>query len=184
MSEPTMTPGRALAQWWAEQLGAPKFDAGDDTISMLLTITRGNPSALGEEQVAKFVDHLAAWIDERVDKWEFGATLSTDYGPEAALADAAEAAEIPFSRFPIKTMTHAYPDYVVTSLGYGAGHVLTWSREGWERPACSTQHYVDDKSQPFGYRKLPEKCGLPRFHEERDHGAWVPIVDDEQGASS
>jgi len=179
----TMTPGRALAQWWAEQLGAQPFaTSGDGTIDMLLTMARPRGGALTEEQTTKFVDFLAAWIDERVERFEYGVMLSTDYGPEGALVDAAEAAGIPFSRFPIKTLTVAHPDYVTTSLGYGAGSVLLWSREGWERGTCNTQNYVTDKTQPYGYRKLPEKCGLPRFHEEREHGAWVPMTEEELNA--
>ena len=176
----TMTPGRALAQWWAEQLGAPKFDAGDDTINVLLTVTRGTSPAPMAAELAAFVERLTAYIDERVEKSPvYGVTLSTDYGPEGALYDAAEAAGIGASRFPVKTMTHAYPDYVTTSLGYGANSVLLWSREGWERPTCHTRHYEDDRTQPYGYRILPEKCGLPRWHEEREHGAWVPMTEEE-----
>ncbi len=180
----TMTPGRALAQWWAEQLGAPTFRSGDDTINMLATAAYGNRGGLTEEQTTKFVEFLTAWIDERLVKFpEYGVMLSTDYSPEGGLVDAAEHAGIPLSRFPIKTLTSARPDFVVAALGYGANTVLMWSSESWERPACNAQHYVDDKSQPYGYRKLPERCGMPRFHEEREHGSWVPITEEGVNAS-
>jgi hypothetical protein len=177
----TMTPGRALAQWWAEQLGAQPFSsAGDGEIDMMLAMTRPRGGALAEEQTAKFVDFLAAKVDESLKRSpDYGVMLSTDYSPEGALVDAAEHAEISFSRFPIKTLTNARPDFVTVALGYGAGSVLIWSREGWERGACNTQNYVTDHSQPYGYRKLPEKCGLPRFHEEREHGSWIPMTDEE-----
>jgi hypothetical protein len=177
----TMTPGRALAQWWAEQLGAQPFSSsGDGTVDMLLTMALRRLIALTQEQTTKFVEHLTAHIDQGLAKYpDYGVMLSTGYGPEGALVDAAEHAGIPFSRFPIKTLTRACPDFVTTSLGYGASSVLLWSREGWERGVCNTQNYVTDRAQPYGYRKLPEKCGLPRFHEEREHGAWIPMTEEE-----
>lgn len=180
----TMTPGRALAQWWAEQLGAQPFaSSGDGMTDMLLTVARPRGGALTEEQVSKFVGYLTGWIDEHLKSSpDYGVMLSTDYGPEGALVDAAEQAGIPFSRFPIKTLTSARADFVTTALGYGAQSVLLWSREGWERPACNSQHFEDDKTSPRGYRKLPERCGLPRFHEERQHGSWVPISEEEANA--
>lgn len=180
----TMTPGRALAQWWAEQLGAQPFaSAGDGMLDMMLTVARPRGGALTEEQVSKFVGFLMGWIDEHLEKSpDFGVMLSTDYSPEGALIEAAEHAGIPLSRFPIKTHTSAYPDFVVTALGYGASPELTWSREGWERPVCNSQHYVTDPKAEYGGRFLPERCGMPRFHGREPHGSWVPISEEEANA--
>lgn len=174
MSEPTMTPGRALAQWWAEQLGSPRFDNGDSEglAGMLGTIAVG-PGGLTEEQTMKFVEHLAAKIDADLERMpQYGVTLSVDYGPCRDLAEAADAAEINISRFPWKTLTRATTDYVTVSPGYGAMSSLHWSREGWERPACGSGHYA--RRGRGDYERLPEACGLPLFHEERECGAWVP----------
>lgn len=178
----TMTPGRALAQWWAEQLGAQPFSSmGDGLTDLLLMAARPRGGPLTEEQTTKFVEFLAAWIDERLVKSpDFGVMLSTDYGPEGALVEAGEHAGIPLSRFPIKTHTSAYPDFVVAALGYGSNTALVWSREGWDRPACNSQHYVTEAGNRG--RFLPERCGMPRFHGDEPHGAWVPITDEEASA--
>jgi hypothetical protein len=179
----TMTPGRSVAQWWAEQLGAQPFaSTGDVEIDMMSVLVRPRGS-LTDEQVAKFVDFITARVDDSLAKFpEYSVVLSTDYGPEGALIDAAEEAGIPMSRFPTKTISWAYPDYVVVALGYGAQSKLHWSREGWERGTCNARHFVADETARLGSRKLPEKCGLPRFHEEREHGSWVPMTEEEANA--
>lgn len=145
---PPMTPGRALAQWWAEQLGSPRFDNGDAMSSMLYTLavdTSGGPT---EEQTTKFVERLTDFIDgELKHRPQYGVMLGVDYGPDHELAEAAEVAGIPIGRFPWKTRTHATADYVTVALGYGSPHSLLWSLGSWERPACGQSHYADKEKR-------------------------------------
>ncbi len=175
------TPGQAIAKWWAEQLGAPTFDNGDkseagDMASILATMISVQAGGVTEAQSAKFVELLSERVDESLRKQsEYGndytrrVTLGTDYGPEYALADAAREAGIPASRFPWKTMTRATLDHVVVSPGYGASNRLIWSAPGWERGQCESRRYNEET-----WEQLPEVCGLERYHDEREHGAWLP----------
>lgn len=169
------TPGHAVAQWWAEQLGAPTFNNGDGLTSLLASALNGNPGPLSPAQVDLFVEDLAVRVNDSLavrESYNEGlprVPLGTDYHPDRELAEAAEGAGIPASRFPWKTMTWTTPDYVTVSLGYGAPTTLTWSRPGWERGLCEQRRYTDDWMQ-----QLPEVCGLERFHEERECGSWIP----------
>ncbi len=184
--DPEMTPGRAVAQWWAEQLGAPTFNSGDPMASLLATALNGNPGPLADEQVTTFVEHLASYVDISLGlRPDPGLTphgltpyshmvLGTDYHPDRPLQDAAQAAGIPFTRFPWKTVTFAYPDHVAGSLGSGQRLSLLWNRAGWVRGACHAEHWANNTGDRWV--RLPETCGLPRYHEQRDHGAWIPTV--------
>jgi hypothetical protein len=170
----------AVALWWAEQLGAPTFRASGqddspqdranmDMAAMMAQLIVG-PDGLTQEQATKFVAVLSEKVEANLAAHpEWGMYLDVDYGPCLVLADAAEAAGIPLSRFPWKTHTSASPDFVTVALGYGSQQQLIWSAPGWVRPTCGTRRYTDDWSE-----KLPEVCGLLKFHDEREHGSWTP----------
>lgn len=49
-------------------------------------------------------------------------------------------------------------------------------------PGRALAQYVTDKTAEYGGRFLPERCGMPRFHGDEPHGAWVPITEEEAKA--
>lgn len=117
-----------LADWWAQQLVAdqPK-DSGDTkssaAINRLLASERYNVST---KERHDFEGLLAGWIVGRFagDAAPSRVVLSTDYGPEAFLAEAADAAGIDHLVFPFKTYTYLDNEGVWVKAGYGAGHRL------------------------------------------------------------
>lgn len=173
------TAAEAAATWWAQQIGAPTFDAIGNTGSpkerqqmgmagMLAGLLADqHPVTAGQAQ--RFVGLLAERISKALPRGYV--SLAVDYGPCLELAEPANAAGIDASRFPWKTHMAVYPDHVVASLGYGASSELVWHAPDWTRPACAMQRYVDT---PDGdYQALDELCGRPRYHPG-GHGDWQP----------
>lgn len=165
----------AAAQWWAEQCGAPVHiltpggdhpdaEYGAVASSMMDEITRRHP--IREGQGDKLVAALSVAIDKRLT--DNGAvTLSVDYGPDRVLADAADAAGVHTSRFPMKTVMWARPTHVTASLGYRGRDRLVWMAPDWPRPDCGNHKVEAD------YYPLPFVCSKPRYHDE-DCGEWIP----------
>lgn len=172
----TLTASQATAQWWAEQLGAPTFKAvdehhDDEDQAMMGFAARLAERMAGSEDVTqdqadKFVAVLSAWIDKALGASR-SVWLSVDYGPCYPLGEAAEAAGISQMRFPWKTTTHTEDDHATASLGYAAPDRLFWSASDWIRPVCESRRYTDE------HEELPQVCGLPKFHEELEHGSWI-----------
>lgn len=175
----TMTPGRAAAMWWAEQIGAPIHMAttgraddpdreyGDFVFMAMQTISARHP--VTTDQGAAFVAALAPVIDDTMGDW---LSLDVDYGPCLMLANAAKSTGIDLSRFPIKTHMSMTPMYVIAALGYGSPNRLIWRHPEWDRPACNSMRYEERPGQHMLW--FEEVCGLPRFHEDREHGDWKP----------
>ena len=178
----TATAGRAAAEWWAEQIDCPTFKLvpdgdhpdrahGDFATSMLDVIASRHPVKDGQGE--RFVAALAPWIDEQLAKDERGGvTLATDYGPDLELANAATAAGIHLSRFPVKTVMWAKRDHVTAALGYHGRTRLIWSAPDWIRPPCGQHHYDRD----MDLAETNEVCAKPRYHED-DCGDWQPDPD-------
>lgn len=112
-----------------------------------------------------FVAELAKRIEDMIGRTD-RVSLSVDYGPERVLAEAAKAAGISTSRFPIKTHMTITPQYVTASLGYRGPDRLIWQHPDWKRPACQSLAY-DERTGKFG----DDWCTLPRFHDG-EHGDW------------
>lgn len=173
------TAGRAAAEWWAEQLGAPLFKAvrGDEPrderepselAGMMASIVASrNPVQDGQGEA--FVAALSLVIDERLATNGWGLSLGVDYGPALELAEAARAAGIHTGRFPWKTNMWIKRDHVTAALGYGARARLIWSAPDWERPPCG-QHHYDDEAYVL---EANEVCAKPIYHED-DCGDWQP----------
>lgn len=170
----TKSAARAAAEWWAEQVGAPvqrlvsaeQRDFSSDFAELsLMAIAAQHPIPQGAPPV--FVAEMEKRIAEmqtRTDWVSFG----VDYGPDRMLAEAAKAAGISTTRFPIKTHMTITPQYVTASLGYRGPHRLIWQHPDWKRPACQSLQY-DERSGKFG----GDWCTLPRFHDG-EHGDWKP----------
>jgi len=162
------TAARAAALWWAEAIGAPTFrtvtddyPADEQEVAAFGASLAGAAAArhpVSAEAAARFVDALAQIINERSHHYMGG--LHTDYGPDSALAGAADEAGVHYTRFPYKTNMWIKDDHVCVSAGYGAQVVLVWQAPGWVRPPCGSQRYEGDDPRD-------EVCGLPKYHEER-----------------
>lgn len=171
----------AAAMWWAEQIGAPVFkmvsgyeprqerEAGDFASVMPSMLASRHP--VSEEQGQRFVEALTAKVQKLIDDGSW-VSLGVDYGPDLALAEAAEAAGINNSRFPWKTHMSITRYYVTASLGYGARDRLVWAAPDWHRPSCGQHHYIG-----HGYEQVVDEaneiCTLPKYHDEAC-GDWKP----------
>lgn len=176
----------AAANWWAQQIGCPQFKAvtGDEPraerdpleLAGVMAAMLAHSHPVTEDAGQKFAALLAKHISDSLTRQQaagrvYGVTLSVDYGPDRTLGDIAEAAGVSTSRFPWKTTMWVQPDYVTASLGYGANARLVWSAPDWERPACGQHRYSADYETAYD-----ETCGLPKYHDEREHDAWEPDV--------
>ncbi len=157
---------RALAEWWAEQLGAPVHKVVGDTATgedrfrgdFAFLVMQGEVAKhpMGDGAGERFVEALTPVVSQMLDRGDW-ISLGVDYGPDLALADAAEKAGIHLSRFPWKTNSWATPNYVSASLGYRGPDRLVWKAPGWDIPPCGSMGY-DEATHLFS----AELCGLPR----------------------
>lgn len=167
-----MTAARAAAEWWADAVGAPKFDMGADSVAASMSevlagmLASGHP--VNEDQQKSFVEILQARIEAGMGDRSWGFSLGVDYGPDAILADAAEEVGISTSRFPWKSSMLVYPDRVTAHRGYAADDKLIWASDEWlaNRPVCGRQKYDESVARrSLEYHGDPWKCSLPLYHE-------------------
>lgn len=170
----TTTAARAAAEWWAKQVGAPvqrlvepsQRDFASDFAELhFLGESAKHPVPEGAAPV--FVAELEQRIEKMLGRTDW-VSLGVDYGPDLELYEAAKAAGISGSRFPVKTHMNITPQYVTASLGYRGATRLVWQHPDWKRPACQSLDY-NESSGKFGTKW----CTLPRFHDG-DHGDWKP----------
>jgi hypothetical protein len=197
--ESPKTAARAAAEWWATQIGSPVFRIVGDrpgerdlgaTFFEAFAGDRAARNPVTEEAAKRFADlletaiaddlaadseRLAARARDRPDDPTYAphVSIGVDYGPDRILADAADAAGVDDSRFPIKTNMSVYEDHVVGKVGYGSPRALVWSTPEWEqsRPECGAWRvtgYPDYDVHPG-----LSLCGLPRYHEG-ECGEWKP----------
>lgn len=171
------TAARAAAEWWAEQIGSPvqrlvrpaELDAGSMFAEAgLAALAARHPVPAGAGAV--FADELEKRFAEKLDRID-SVNVGVDYGPDWVLAEAAEAAGIDRSRFPVKTHMWFTKDYVTAALGYGRPVRLIWTHPDWVRPACGMQRY--DEEPDGRYEPHDEICSLLRYHDG-DHGDYIP----------
>jgi hypothetical protein len=169
------TPARAAADWWANAVGAPTFDAGADSPSLataeVMASMLAATSPVSNDSATKFRDLLEQKIAQALSyDLGRGISLGVDYGPDQELGDIAQAAGISSSRFPWKTNMWVYHTHVIVSAGYAAPARLVWQAEDWERPACGDSKYNT------AHEREPWKCGLPQYHEgDHDYTVSSPI---------
>ena len=177
------------ANWWAERIGAPTHDIGDDGMAGFMTMALGamladqhEPTA---EQSASFVQVLAAKIaaemQRQAEQWpdhEQRLVLGCDYGPDRLLAEAAKEAGVSVQRFPYKTNSYVYVDHVVGSIGYRGPNRIVWRREGVVLPPCAAREWIEVpegfvKGTLYAYR--PWACSLERNHDgEHNYSTPAP----------
>lgn len=179
MSETKMTAAVAAANWWAEAIGSPKFDAlgatrGQDrketeTMEMasMLAMLIASDSPVLQEAGAKFAVLLASKIEASLTGRNYGVSLGVDYGPDRVLGETAQEAGVSGSRFPWKTSMWVREDHVTVSAGYAAPTRLVWASDEWlaNRPGCTSQKW--DETLPYRreYGGEPFLCALPMYHE-------------------
>jgi len=130
---PTAEQIEALAQWWADVIRAPKFDAGADSVQMLMAQSLATSLAIdgvpSPDEIAKFKAALVSAMRDAGDQPPVFFSLAVDYHPGRLLVEAAHAAGIPERRidtmFPWKTWTRIDPD--------GTVHVRYGYRASWRQ---------------------------------------------------
>lgn len=151
----------AAATWWANKVCSPTFDNGDHSDAGGFTRMLA---------IQKMIQALEPKIEEVLTRMgDYGMTLGVDYGPDPILGDAARAADISTSKFPLKTMMWIYKDYVTVSSGYRGRTVLVWASEKWlaNRPVCTSQKYDESRARKdHDYHGDPWSCSLPVYHSE------------------
>lgn len=138
MSKPSLDALRAAADWWANQLAAPKFDNLGSTrgqnaeetrlnsLSSLLADVNASNNPVDFDQLSAFKDALVEAVTGA--EW-FDGCLYADYGPDRLLSEAASKSGIDQSRFPWKTGTWFNGDTVTAACGYGAHRVVIFPKE-------------------------------------------------------
>lgn len=118
--EITQEQAQIAAQWWADQIAAPKFDNGDDSnaggMAMALAMMAHNP--VESDSVEEFKNELEALIIDRQPRG-----IHVDYGPDAILSDAAKMAGMVdggIVQFPWKTNMWLRDGGIEVSCGYGS----------------------------------------------------------------
>lgn len=120
---------KAAVDWWIGAIQSPKFDNGDEFISILATALASARPTLTEEQIRKFKDTLAAQILTEM-KTHGKCTLSVDYHPCDSLYEARRAMGLDnVDLFPFKTNMTITDSLVEVSEGYGAPMEVIWTNE-------------------------------------------------------
>lgn len=170
------TAARAAAEWWAQQLAEPRFNAqspGHLDFNSLAAeglaslIADGHP--VTADQLADFTDLLEQAVTRQMDKHPGGLFgLRVDYGPDTTLRQVADAAGISTSRFPWKTSMWLRNDGALTaSCGYGAPEQVVWAPDGWVAPPCGRIRHEErwDDNGDYTVEHFAELCGRPMYHE-------------------
>ena len=118
---------KIAAAWWRKRLetkanlGNFKVTESDDPaggdIMALMALAMGTRANEKPEALDKFEEELAKIIKEKTESYS-DFTLSTDYGPDFNLSDAARRARLQSPIFPVKTVMHISKEKVTVSLGY------------------------------------------------------------------
>ena len=124
----TLNSARAAAAWWAKQIKVivPTPAGGTDRPTV-------EPLSRHAAALAAFKHALAAQITELVRR-AGNAMIGVDYGPDAHLSQAADAAAahgVTVVRYPIKARTEITHDRITAQLEYGEPFQTIW-REGHE----------------------------------------------------
>lgn len=112
------------AEWWTEQLRGPVHnDNGEAYQSVFGSLIANMYPAPTEAQLATFKDELVARLTQELARcgtqWY---TIGVDYDPCRVLAEAADAANINYARFPWKTHLYVIEGKLEVSSGYGQPH--------------------------------------------------------------
>lgn len=92
------------ANWWAEQIKAPIYDNGDDSLNgfIAMEMLRESKIKATEEQAKEFKLKLKEYIENEIKKHSYFC-IGVDYGPQIDMGNIAEDCGINLLAFPIKT---------------------------------------------------------------------------------
>lgn len=128
------TAAQKVADLWAEQLVKPtNKDNGDDNPMLFLLATHNTIHAQQSLDAVKLQNFKTALIlligQEILGEWPQSANyyhhITTDYGPEGLLAQAAEQAQIPGGCFPWKSCTRIHLNDNL--IDYRFGYSCQWA---------------------------------------------------------
>lgn len=115
------------AKWWRKRLEnkaslgnfrvTESYTPGGGEIMAIMALAMGRRAEEKPEALDAFEKELAKIVKEKSEKCE-DFILSTDYGPDCNLYDAARRAKLVSPVFPVKTMMHISKEKVTVSLGY------------------------------------------------------------------
>ena len=106
--------------WWAEQVDHPGFDAGEDSLEMIMAETMASMLVVpvAQECKTKFKDELRSALKDKEYNPLQG--VHTDYHPDLILFEVAQASGVSEHNFPWKTNMYFRDDGSVhVSSGYG-----------------------------------------------------------------
>ena len=112
------TEATIASDWWKNNIGTnAKQNNGDDFASLFFMMASSKVH-ISKEQKELFAGSLKQYIMEELER--LGRVyLSVDYGPDDALAAAADVSGISYEAFPVKTSMWVYDGRVSVACGYG-----------------------------------------------------------------
>lgn len=130
------TAAEAAANWWAEVLVTPTYEAGVPLASAFAERLRARQPVIlrSSPELADFAARLARKLDSLLKDEDAvppsGIRVAVDYEPDAILATTADEARlvVGFNGWPWKTATHILPNKVTVEHGQGSGLTVVWSR--------------------------------------------------------
>jgi hypothetical protein len=128
-------PIQVAVNWWAKALSNPSFDELDTSdigrmITLALTLINEDKPTIQDDEIERFKINLGHEIRMRLQNREYNFTLEVDYMPDIALTEAAEAAKLDVSHFPIKTFMRLSKDEISVQAGsYSKREILYDAKE-------------------------------------------------------
>ena len=114
------------ASWWAEKVARPVYNAGADSMAMVMAevMATVNATKVEETEQERFKKILKKKILEKIENAKYTFGIHCDYAPEGILSEAMMEASIPTSNAPWKTSMWIDADGTVSvKHGYGRGVV-------------------------------------------------------------
>jgi hypothetical protein len=133
------------AKWWANQLKNPKFDDGDPSVNgfNLRRMLDDHVQSVSDGQCELFIASLSKIIIDEVKELN-GTVLKVDYVPYSNLKAAADAANIPYTNFPIKTKMEVDANHIFVRLGYGEKQeILYVNKEYFNKEIENRKRLID-----------------------------------------
>ena len=107
------------SNWWKNNLGTGAKQNNGDDFASLFFLMMSLKEHVSAEQKEEFAGVLKQYVMEELER--LGRVyLSVDYGPDSALAAAADVSGIGYAAFPVKTSMWVYEGNVKVACGYGA----------------------------------------------------------------
>ena len=116
------------SDWWKNNIGTNARQNNGDDFASLFFMMASSKVHISNEQKELFAGTLKQYIMEELAR--LGRVyLSVDYGPDDALAAAADVSEISYAAFPVKTSMWVYDGRVSVACGYGKESKEIYNKE-------------------------------------------------------